>query len=102
MGTTTKGALAEELLSAAGSRDLEAAWRYLQADFRVAMAKRDRIFEGQVTFLEAMSFKGYSRLRYEAQAEVDRIFPLLRAIDRIRATNRRVAAELDVFTEHGL
>lgn len=95
MKLDTRSSSAEALLAAAESPELEAAWRYLQADFRVAMAKRDRIFDGQVTFLEAMSFRGYSRLRYEAQAEVDRIFPLLQSIDRIRAVNRRVAVQLD-------
>jgi hypothetical protein len=85
------------LQEAADSEDLEAAWRYIQADFKVAFAKRNRLYDGQVGFWELMFSGGLSKLIAKAEAEVDRLHVMLKAIDTIRTAARREAALETLF-----
>lgn len=77
------------LLEAAEADDLQAAWLHIREDFRVAYAKRNRLYEGKVGFWELMFSGGMSKLVADAEAEVNRLHSMLKAIDSIRAVARR-------------
>lgn len=77
------------LQEAASSDDLQAAWLHIRADFRIAYAKRNRLYEGKVGFWELMLSGGMSKLIAEAEAEVNRLHAMLKAIDSIRIVARR-------------
>jgi len=76
--------MALTLKQAAESPELEAAWRHIQADFRVAFDRRNRYYARDFRFLELLRSGGSRRLIEDAEAEVDRLHGMLRSIDSIR------------------
>lgn len=76
------------LQEAADSKELEAAWRYIQADFKIVFAKRNRLREGKVRFWELMFSGGLEKLTAKTEAEMNRLHGMLKAIDSIRSVAR--------------
>ena len=74
----------------ANAPELEAAWRYIQADFKVAFARRNRLYEGKVGFWELMRHRSLQKIIHEAELEVDRLHSMLKAIDNIRTAARKL------------
>jgi hypothetical protein len=76
--------MAKSLAEYATAPELSAAWGYIQADFRIAFARRNRLRAGEVGFFELMRARSLSKLVREAEAEVDRLHSMLKAIDNLR------------------
>lgn len=86
--------LVARVQEAAESEGLDAAWRHIQADFRVAMDRRSRIYDGQLGFWELMGSTfsgGAAKLRTDAEQEVERLHAMLKAIDEVGAAARKLS-----------
>lgn len=85
--------MAKSLADYANAPELEAAWRHIQVDFRVAFARRNRLMAGKVGFWELMRSRSLQKLIWEAEEEVDRLHSMLKAIDNIRGAIRKLPVE---------
>ena len=88
--------MAASLKEAAESPDLEAAWRHIQADFRIAFDRRNRYYAREFGFWELLRSGGSRRLIEDAEAEVDRLHGMLRSIDTIRRFARNAPEDSSV------
>lgn len=71
------------------SEALEATWRFVQEDLKVAMKRRDQLLSGIWPLWAAFRLRGPARALEEVEIELKRLGRMLRALDRVRSAAKR-------------